>query len=59
MEEALFISLQTVKNYVSRIYRKLEVRNRLELMNRYRAIPDRDAGTAADSSRTSPVEPSS
>jgi len=38
MEEALFISLQTVKNYVSRIYRKLEVRNRLELMNRYRAV---------------------
>ena len=33
MEEALFISLQTVKNYVSRIYKKLGVTTRLELMN--------------------------
>jgi len=40
MEEELFISLQTVKNYASRIYRKLEVRNRLELMNAYRRISE-------------------
>ena len=59
MEEALFISLQTVKNYVSRIYRKLEVRNRLELMNRYRAVSDRDAGVTANPPGTSPTDPSS
>jgi DNA-binding CsgD family transcriptional regulator len=33
IEEELFISMQTVKNYVSRIYKKLNVKNRLELVN--------------------------
>jgi DNA-binding CsgD family transcriptional regulator len=33
MEGELFVSMQTVKNYVSRIYKKLNVRNRVELMN--------------------------
>jgi DNA-binding CsgD family transcriptional regulator len=36
MEKELFLSLQTVKNYVSRIYKKLGVRNRLELMALFR-----------------------
>ncbi len=33
MKDELFLSLQTVKNYVSRIYGKLGVRNRVELVN--------------------------
>ena len=33
IEDELFISLQTVKNYVSRIYKKLNLNNRLELVN--------------------------
>ncbi len=33
IEDELFISLQTVKNYVSRIYKKLNLSNRLELVN--------------------------
>lgn len=33
IEEELFISLQTVKNYVSKIYKKLNIKNRLELVN--------------------------
>jgi len=31
--DELFISLQTVKNYVSRIYKKLDVSSRIELLN--------------------------
>jgi DNA-binding CsgD family transcriptional regulator len=31
--EELFISLQTVKNYVSKIYKKLNLKTRLELLN--------------------------
>ena len=33
IHEMLFISLQTVKNYISTIYQKLNVRNRVELTN--------------------------
>jgi DNA-binding CsgD family transcriptional regulator len=41
----LFLSHQTVKNYVSRIYKKLGVTTRLELMNAaLRSAPDPDAG---------------
>jgi DNA-binding CsgD family transcriptional regulator len=31
--EAMFVSLQTAKNYVSKMYKKTGVRNRIELMN--------------------------
>ena len=33
MKEELFVSFQTVKNYISRIYKKAGVRNRVELVN--------------------------
>ena len=33
MERELFISLQTVKNYITSVYKKLQVRNRVELVN--------------------------
>lgn len=33
IEEKLFLSLQTVKNYISRIYQKLSVKNRLDLIS--------------------------
>jgi DNA-binding CsgD family transcriptional regulator len=36
MEKELFLSLQTIKNSVSRVYRKFGVRNRLELMGLFR-----------------------
>ncbi|MBT2669547.1 response regulator transcription factor [Streptomyces sp. ISL-14] len=32
MSKSLFLSIGTVKNYISRIYRKLNVNNRPELM---------------------------
>jgi len=38
MEKELFLSLQTIKNYVSRIYKKIGVRNRLELMGLFRKL---------------------
>jgi DNA-binding CsgD family transcriptional regulator len=33
IQEALYISLQTIKNYIYNIYQKLNVRNRVELTN--------------------------
>jgi DNA-binding CsgD family transcriptional regulator len=42
--EALFISLQTVKDHVYRVFQKTDVRNRVELTNlvqSYRRDPDR------------------
>jgi DNA-binding NarL/FixJ family response regulator len=36
MKSELFLSLQTVKNHVSRIYGKMGVRNRIELVNKIR-----------------------
>lgn len=33
ISEELFISLQTVKNYVSKIYKKIGLKNRIELVN--------------------------
>ena len=33
MQEELFVSLQTIKNHVSRIYKEAEVKNRVELAN--------------------------
>jgi DNA-binding CsgD family transcriptional regulator len=44
IEERLFISLETVKKHVSNIYRKLDVKNRVQLsnlvQNRLRALPE-------------------
>lgn len=36
--DVLFISLQTVKDHISRIYRKLDVSNRVQLTNLFRSI---------------------
>ena len=33
MTEELFVSLQTIKNHVSRIYKKTDARNRIEFVN--------------------------
>lgn len=45
--DALFISLQTVKDHVYSIYRKTGVRNRVELANLFRrARSDQETGTA-------------
>jgi DNA-binding CsgD family transcriptional regulator len=38
MKDELFVSLQTVKNHTSRIYRKSDVRNRVEFVNLVRNI---------------------
>jgi DNA-binding CsgD family transcriptional regulator len=38
MKSELFLSLQTVKNHVSRIYGKTGVRNRIELVNKIRNV---------------------
>ena len=44
IEKLLFISLETVKKHVSNIYRKLDVKNRVQLsnlvQNRLRALPE-------------------
>jgi DNA-binding NarL/FixJ family response regulator len=44
IEKRLFISLETVKKHVSNIYRKLDVKNRVQLsnlvQNRLRALPE-------------------
>lgn len=40
MADELFISMQTVKNYVSRIYKKLNLGNRVELLNLVRNTMD-------------------
>lgn len=44
--EALFISDHTVKNHIHNIYRKLGIKNRVQLVQRFRAALD-DAGAKA------------
>lgn len=39
ISEELFVSLQTVKNYVSKIYKKAGIKNRVELVNLVREYP--------------------
>lgn len=39
ISEELFISLQTAKNYISKIYKKIGVKNRLELINLIQKSP--------------------
>ena len=43
--EALFISLQTVKDHIYRIYLKTDVNNRVQLINLIQSCWDRDGGS--------------
>ena len=45
--EALFISDHTVKNHIHNIYRKLGLRNRVQLVRRFQAVLEEPARTAA------------
>jgi len=45
ISEELFISLQTVKNYISKIYRKIGLNSRVQLVNFVRKHLDENMGT--------------
>jgi tetratricopeptide (TPR) repeat protein/DNA-binding CsgD family transcriptional regulator len=53
--EALFISGHTVKNHIHNIYRKLGIRNRIQLVQCFRTALE-DNGRAAPSTATAPGE---